>query len=348
MLEQNDIYTQLWSPQAPEIRPCSRLFSLEPIGIETSATESLSSYLCRLADEHCVSLQKLVTQEISSLITNSQREQNLSKSISSIFGNSDAKPAINGMRDMTQSLIDALEQLILRQDLWYLSCLTYKEVIKERSLFRPSKAWCPQCFEQWQQEKRTIYEPLLWSFKDVNYCLKHNCQLSDRCPHCDSTQKAIANNSRLGYCDRCKQWLGNNLNNEVEIAEKERQIVAGIGELIAISPNLYSPPTLPDMIQKLKLIQFSFERSLRRDLTQFIALGKVLEQLKIAITKYPNKPLNLISLLIPVCNLADISVALLFKKDISTLGKILDINLNSQIQKTSKTSSLASMFNLKN
>ena len=348
MLEQSDIYTKFWSPQALEIRPCSRLFSLKPIGVETSATESLSSYLCRLADEHCVSLQKLVTQEISSLITNSQREQDLSKSISSIFGNSDTKPAINGMRDMTQSLIDALEQLTLRQDLWYLSCLTYKGVIKERSLFRPSKAWCPQCFEQQKQQKQLIYEPLLWSFKDVNYCLHHNCQLSDRCLGCDSTQKAIANHSCLGYCDKCKQWLGNNLNNEVEIAEKERQIVAGIGELIAISPNLYSPSTLTDMIQKLKLIQLSFERSLRQDLTQFIALGKTLEQLKIAITRYPNKPLNLVSLLIPVCNLADISVALLFKKDISTLGKILNINLNSQIQKTSKTSSLTSMFNLKN
>ena len=98
MSKQNDIYTDLWSPQALNIRPCSHLFSLKPIGIGTSATESLSSYLCRLANEHCVSLQKLVTQEISYLIIDRQSEWNLiSQSITSIFGNSDAKPAINGL-----------------------------------------------------------------------------------------------------------------------------------------------------------------------------------------------------------------------------------------------------------
>ena len=229
----------------------------------------------------------------------------------------------------------------------YLSYLTYQGVIKERGLFRRHKAWCPQCFKQQKQERLIVYEPLLWSFKDVNYCLHHNCQLSDRCPHCDSTQKAIATNSRLGFCDRCKQWLGNNLNDEVEIVEKERQIVTGIGELIATAPVLNSPPTLPELIQKLKLIQFSFERSLRQDLTQFIALGKVLEQSKIAITQHTDKPLNLVNSLIPVCNLVNISVAQFFKEDISGVSTILNVNFNNQIQKTSKTSSLPSMFNLR-
>ncbi|MDJ0572718.1 MAG: TniQ family protein [Pleurocapsa sp. MO_192.B19] len=348
MSKQNDIYTDLWSPQALKIRPCSHLFSLKPIGIGTSVTESLSSYLCRLADEHCVSLQKLVTQEISSLIIDRQREQDsTSRSISSIFGNSDAKPAINGMREMTRSLINTLEQLTLRQDLRYLSCLTYQGVIKDRSFFRQHKAWCHQCFEQQKQERQIVYEPLLWSFKDVNYCLQHKCQLQDRCLHCDSTQKAIANNSRLGFCDRCKQWLGSERNDEIEIVEKERQIPTGIGELIATAPALDSPPTLPDTIQKLKLIQLSFERSFRQDLTQFIALGKVLEQLKIAIAHHPDKPLNLVGLLIPVCSLADISVAQFFKEDISGMSKILSVNFNSQIQKISSSSSLASMFNFR-
>jgi hypothetical protein len=44
----------------------------------------------------------------------------LTKNVSILFGNSDAKPAINGMREMTRSLVDALEQLTLRQDLRYL------------------------------------------------------------------------------------------------------------------------------------------------------------------------------------------------------------------------------------
>lgn len=341
------IYDRIPLPKFLTIPQRSRLYSLEPIGIATPFTESLSSYLTRLAQEHCLALKKLVMGEIAPVILDERYQpEMLSKSVSTLFANSDAKPAINGMRDMTRSLVNALEKLTLRDDLRYLSCLTYQGVIKDRSLFRQYKAWCPQCFEQQKQERQIVYEPLLWSFKDVNFCLQHKCQLQDRCPHCDSAQKAIANNSRLGYCDRCKQWLGNDLNNEVEIGEKERQVITGIEELIATAPILDCPPTLPDIIQKLKLIQFSYERSLRQDLTQFVALGKTSEQLKIAIAQHPDKPLNLVNLIIPVCNLANLSVAQFFQEDISDIGKILNINFNNQIQKTSRTSSLASMFNL--
>lgn len=335
MFDENqlEVYDRITLPKSLETPQRSRLYFLEPIAVGIPFAESLSSYLTRLATEHCLPLKKLIMGEIAPVIMGDKyHPEMLSKSVSTLFGNSDAKPAINGMRDMTRSLVLALEQLTLRQDLRYLSCLTYQGIIKEPGLFRSSKAWCPQCFEARRRHNQPIYEPLLWSFRDVNYCLQHNCQLCDRCLGCNSPQKAIANNSRLGYCDRCKQWLGNNLNNEVEIAEIERQIITGIGELIATAPILDSPPTLPDLIKKLKLIQFSFERLLRQDLTQFILLGKILEQLKIAIVQHQDKPLNLVDLLIPICSLAKISVGQFIKEDISSMSKILDINFLSQIQ----------------
>ena len=327
-----EIYDRIIFPKSLKIPQRSRLYSLDPIEVGTPFTESLSSYLTRLAQEHCVTPKKLIMGEIAPIIIGEKYHSEIvSKNVSTLFGNSDAKPAINGMRDMTRSLVNALQQLTLCQNLQYLSCLTWKEVIKERGLFRQEKVWCPMCFEQWRQENKPIYEPLLWSFKDVTYCPQLHCKLVDRCPHCDSQQKAIANNSRLGYCDHCKQWLGYvDSDAEIKINEKERQIITGIGELIATAPLLNSPPTLPDLIQKLQLIQFSFERSLRQDLTKFITLGKILEQLKITITQHKSKPLNLINLLIPVCNLAKISISQLFKEDVSTLGSILNINLTQQ------------------
>ncbi|MFM2312335.1 MAG: hypothetical protein RLZZ04_1611 [Cyanobacteriota bacterium] len=343
------IYDRITPPKSLKIPPRSRLYSLEPIGVGTSYTESISSYVTRLAQEHCVSPKKLIMGEIAPVIMGeTYLPEMLTKNVSILLGNSDAKPAINGMREMTRSLVDALEQLTLRQDLRYLSCLTWKGVIKEQGLFRQNKVWCPQCFEQWRQENKTIYEPLLWSFKDVNYCLQHNCQLCDRCPDCDSSLNAIANYSRLGYCDRCKKSLGCNDNYvKTKINEKERQIVMGITELIATAPGLDTPPILSDLIQKLQLIQFSFERSLRQDLTEFIALGKILEQLKIAIAQHNNQPLNVVALLIPVSSLAKISIGQFIKEDLSTLSKILNINLNDQSQLTNKTSlSLSSMFNV--
>ncbi|MDJ0898791.1 MAG: TniQ family protein [Xenococcus sp. MO_188.B8] len=333
MSNQGDIYHELWNPKSLDIRQPTHLFFIEPIEIGTSNTESLSSYLTRLAQEHCVTPKKLIMREIAPLIMgNNYHTEMQSKNVSTIFGNSDAKPAINGMREMTRSLVDALENLTLRQDLKFLSCLTWKGIIKERGLFRQNKAWCPLCFEQWFIKKQPLYEPLVWSFKDVNFCLQHHCQLCDRCPHCDSALKAIANSSRLGFCSRCKSWLGSeHIKNQASLIddlETNCQKITGIGELIAVTPMLKFPPTLSDLMRKLQIIHFCFERVVNQDLTQFIALGKIMEQLKITLTQHQDKPLNLINLLIPVCDRAKISLAQFLSQDFQTLSEILFTNLN--------------------
>ncbi len=217
-----EIYDPILLPKLFPIPQRSRLFFLEPIGVGTPYTESLSSYLTRLAQEHCVTPKKLIMAEIAPLIMGDlYQPEMLSKNVSTIFGNSDAKPAINGMRDMTESLTFALESLTLREDLRYLSGLTWKGIIKERGLFRQHKAWCPQCFEQWRQENKPIYEPLLWSFKNVNYCFQHHCQLVDCCPYCDAQFKVISDLEEIRFAVRIRtiqfctpkgwQWLNQKL-----------------------------------------------------------------------------------------------------------------------------------------
>jgi hypothetical protein len=53
-----------WDVAVPPLPPRSRLYRLEPIGIGTSYVESLTSYIARLAEVHCVSLKALVMREI--------------------------------------------------------------------------------------------------------------------------------------------------------------------------------------------------------------------------------------------------------------------------------------------
>ena len=48
----------------PFIPSRSRLYHLEPIGIGTPLVESLTSYISRLAEAHCVSPKSLVINEI--------------------------------------------------------------------------------------------------------------------------------------------------------------------------------------------------------------------------------------------------------------------------------------------
>lgn len=54
-----------------------------------------------------------------------------------------------------------------------------------------------------------------------------------------------------------------------------------IESLIAVVPSLNYQPTLSDAMRKLQLIHFFFEKAVSQDLTQLIALGKIIEQLKI-------------------------------------------------------------------
>ncbi len=103
-LKELEIYDRLILHNSTTIPKRSRLFCLEPIGVRTPLTESLSSYLTRLAQEHCVTPKKLIMGEIAPLIMGDRYQpEMLSKNVSTLFGNSDGLPAINGMRDMTRT-----------------------------------------------------------------------------------------------------------------------------------------------------------------------------------------------------------------------------------------------------
>jgi hypothetical protein len=322
---------EMWDLQKPAIPPRSRLYHLEPIGVGAPYTESLSSYLCRLAQEHCVPSGKLIVGEIAPQMMGEEYNVTLiQKNVSAFFSNSDAKPVINGMREKTQSLVQALKELTQRKDLAFLSLLTWKGVIKERGLFRQYRAWCPQCNEQWRQEKKVIYEPLLWSFREVDACLNHNCLLVNECPHCSSRLPVIVNSLQLGFCSRCKGWLGSQRDDRQGLKTDELEWnhykIKSIGDLIAVTPKLDYQPTLEALTKKLQLILFCFERAVNQDLTQFIKLGKIMEQLKIALGQHYDKPFHLISLVIPVCHEANISISQLFLEDLNSLSEILLCN----------------------
>jgi hypothetical protein len=95
------------------------------------------------------------------------------------------------MREMTAKLVTVLEELTMRQDLRFLTLLSWKGMIYDQGLFRNSRAWCPCCWEEWRQENKTIYEPLLWSFKDVEFCVIHKQRLIEELPGIELVKKPM-------------------------------------------------------------------------------------------------------------------------------------------------------------
>jgi hypothetical protein len=150
--------------KSPSLLPPSRLSSLEPIGVGTPTVESLSSYIYRLAMAHCWTITNLFGYEIMPLLNKpyiSKRSQSKSMS-SSIMGKATRWfERINSGFSATSKLTAAIEGLTLRNDLNFLSFVPWSRVLPTIHLTRSYRAWCPDCFKDWNASGSLIYEPLL-------------------------------------------------------------------------------------------------------------------------------------------------------------------------------------------
>ena len=248
---QNDnltTYSQ-WDLKLPEIPARSRLYYLKPFGVGTPNVESITSYLQRLANEHCVTTGKLIITEIAQHGGGRSLTHKV-ESISQILGIDQRRTALNGTGLMAANLIHALEVLTLRQDLRFLTLLFWEQVLSVRSLLRRFRAWCPTCYEQWHRTNQIIYEPLLWSIDVVKFCQNHGRPLSERCPHSQQQLVVITGSSRPGYCSQCSHWLGipslgaddSKILLEGDL-KWQTYLVTNIGQLIAAAPCLSWTPT---------------------------------------------------------------------------------------------------------
>lgn len=231
------------------IPPRSRLYSLEPIGAGTPYLESLTSFLVRLAEVHCVSTDTLFTRELLPLTQKANQQSRIKRALTPSFRN--RSRALNGTGILAECWVQALEKTTLRKDLRYLTLLTWSEVLSQRQLLRAVRAWCPLCYEHWRENKQVVYDPLLWALEAVTVCAHHLRLLQLCCPYCAQQLPLLDRRSRPGYCSKCRRWLGisskSNLFSEERLAQEESnwqiRIVNSIEELIAAAPLLPGPPS---------------------------------------------------------------------------------------------------------
>jgi transcriptional regulator with XRE-family HTH domain len=115
---------------------------------------------------------------------------------------------INGIGSLAAKFASALGQLTARTDLQYLTMLPWKALFPTTMLMRGVAAWCPVCLSSWEQAGKPIYVPLLWTLEVVKFCPYHRHPLRLTCPHCGLAQPLIGQCSRVGFCTRCRRWLG--------------------------------------------------------------------------------------------------------------------------------------------
>src|SRR5258707_10047006 len=154
---------ETWELDVPPLPERSRLYTLEPIGIGTPDVESLTSYVIRLAQEHCVLPGTLVIHELLPLLV----RQDVSESAAHYPSRTWVRTfqALNGTGDLSRSAADALERLTTRNDLSTLTMLTWAHVISKKGLLRETQAWCPLCYEEWRGNMKKKHFPPLSVFK---------------------------------------------------------------------------------------------------------------------------------------------------------------------------------------
>ncbi|MBE7096921.1 TniQ family protein [Bacillus cereus] len=185
-------------------RRVSKLYSLHPIGAEISKVESLTSYICRLAKEHNVSVGTLMNKVVFPYI----ESQYLLRS-SQNGGNRfyDGAKSINGYYKNSIMLSKALESLTLRGDLTNLTLIKLKQIVSARGLLKSNLSWCPQCLNEFKF-KADVYYPLAWSLQAYSVCLIHETSLVSKCLHCNRELPILHRKSINGYCPFCSKWLG--------------------------------------------------------------------------------------------------------------------------------------------
>lgn len=116
-----------WDLTQPTTPLRSYLYSLPPLGIGTPNVESLTGYVARLAEAHCVSPGDLIAHKCRSLVKRPQGKSYLHQVSSST-------ETLNGTGQMAIDFIQVLENLTLRQELRYLTLLQWANVLPSKGL----------------------------------------------------------------------------------------------------------------------------------------------------------------------------------------------------------------------
>lgn len=251
---QNEAFTiyESWNVALPRFSPRSRLHSLQPQGTGTALIECLTSYVARLAASHGVSPSALLSSTVAPVIGKNYwlqggaRDGTTGSALSKSF-NIHTR-AINGIGVIASDWVQTLQTLTLRNDLAQLTMLRWQSVFSHRNLLQPTRAWCPACYEDWASNDQPIYEPLLWTFRDVEVCLLHERRLRSACHNCNRTLQWLPRLARPGYCDKCNVWLGNRAeikDDSVTTEELQWQswVVSNLQEIVIARNHLPTPPT---------------------------------------------------------------------------------------------------------
>ena len=248
-MAKNNIWSDLSQPG--RAAPCESLtqqtlalpqrswaYHLKPIGIGTPICESLTSYVARLSEAHCVTLRALFERKIKyETVANQGFDNHGMVGPNSRVGTWQ----VNGNGVVADKWARALEAITQRPDLRELTFLPLREGLSKRDICRPQRAWCAFCIDAQDRSGEIIYEQLLWTHKSVSVCAIHKVHLSTLCPTCGRGSRVLSGRILPGRCVFCEELLGISDADSAligtEASEYEIFVAEQIGILIGAAAN---------------------------------------------------------------------------------------------------------------
>lgn len=229
-----------WDLNLPELPARSVLYQIRPIGIGTAETESLASYLARLANAHHTRTIDFTMRYLFPMTKIVQ------PSLSSA----------NGVSVVANELVDVIERLTLGAGIRPTTFVLWANVIQHAKLLKDFRAWCAECYADQAAAEGPIYDHLQWAVEPVKICLRHDCALTESCPICKRRIPAALRSYLPGFCLYCHSWMGRQAAKSAASAMEgvsddrtyERWAAEQIGNVIAASPTLPAAPTTHHLI----------------------------------------------------------------------------------------------------
>ena len=270
----NPLYEE-WQLTRPSLPAPSTLYALVPIGIGTPHVESMTSYIARLAEAHCLFPGVLMRHVIVPFAEQHSTGEGRSTTLHLRDGKTTG--ALNAAHHRARNAVNVLESLTRQQGWSALTMLSWAEVFPLFGLIRTDRAWCPCCLEEWRTSGPIIYEALLWAVQAVKICAKHGCQLETQCPKCTRTSRWLTWRSRPGYCAHCHQWLGRDLKRQEENEHETiwlRWCTEQAGMLLALAPTLTNTPGRTRIHQGLTTVLDQISQGRKMTFARLVGLSE--------------------------------------------------------------------------
>ncbi|MEO2077830.1 MAG: helix-turn-helix domain-containing protein [Bacillus sp. (in: firmicutes)] len=301
----------------------SKLYNLEPIGLGTPYSESLTSYISRLAECHNLNITTLVSETFIPLV----KSYHLQKCFMDRSLGAQVK-YINGNSPISFDYVAALEELTTRKDLIYLTMILWSGLFSTTKVIGDHRKWCPICLEEFKNKGTNVYEPLLWCIKDIEICDIHHVKLEDKCKNCGKRLQFLHTNFIVGHCQYCLKWLGtDNQEESISNPSKYQQfLLESFKSLIANTSKLESFPTSIKIGLVLKRIMKENNISSVPQLAKILGLNKSTLQGWVSNERSPS-----IESMYKICSKMNLSIYELFCVD-----TIVSLNFTDTKKKRTK------------